>query len=300
MESAVIPANLRTSFRRRVTPGSTGWYFVRNWSGMISLGIIIVIVLAAILAPLLTPYAAQGEGAPNVALAFHAPSWAHPFGTDDLGRDELARVLFGARPSLLLGFFVVLFGVTIGSAFGVIAGFAGGWVDEVIMRLTDVVLSFPPLLLAIALAAALGPSLETAIIAISATWWPWYTRLVRAETVSVRERNYVLAAQSLGARRAWVVIRHVVPNVLGPVRVQATFDLGGAILTGAALSFLGLGPQPPTADWGAMVLSGGQYLEAGAWWLTIFPGLAIFVVAAAFNLVGDAFHAAADPRAREL
>jgi peptide/nickel transport system permease protein len=300
MDSAVIGASLKTGFRRRVTPGSTSWYFVRSRSGMISLVIVICAVFAAILAPFLTPYAAQGEGSPNVALAFHPPSWAHPFGTDDLGRDELARVLFGARPSLLLGFFVVLIGVTVGSALGVIAGYSGGWLDEVIMRLTDVVLSFPPLLLAIALAAALGPSLTTAIIAISATWWPWYTRLVRAETVSVRERNYVLAAQALGGRRAWVIIRHVVPNVLGPVRVQATFDLGAAILTGAGLSFLGLGPQPPTADWGAMVLSGGQYLEAGAWWLTIFPGLAIFVVVVAFNLLGDAFHAAADPRAREL
>ena len=161
----------------------------------------------------------------------------------------LSRVIFGARSSLTIGLVVVAISVVLGTALGAVAGFAGGVLDEVIMRFTDIVLSFPPLLLAIVLAVTLTPSVQSAIIAIAATWWPWYSRLVRAEAVSVRERHYVLAARSLGASPLVLLIRHVIPNILGPVRVQAGLDLGAAILTGASLSFLGLGPQPPVPDW---------------------------------------------------
>lgn len=278
--------------------GSFLWFLSRDRVALVSVSVVLVIIAAAIFAPWVTPYAREGLGEPNVANLLLPPSLGHPFGTDELGRDELARVLFGARSSLILGFVVVAIGVIVGTALGAVAGFFGGWVDELIMRITDIVLSFPPLLLAIALAATLQSSLGTAIIAISATWWPWYTRIVRGQAVSVRERHYVLAARAIGAAPAFVLWRHVIPNVLGPVRVQAALDLGAAILTGAALSFLGLGPQPPAADWGVMVSDGRQYLLGGRWWLSIFPGLAIYITVLAFNLAGDGVRAILDPRAR--
>ena len=284
--------------RRRVESGSTAWYFLRDKTGVASLAVVVLIILSALFAPFLTHYAAQGNGTPAPAHEFLAPSLNHLLGTDELGRDELARVLFGARTSLILGFVVVTFGAVVGALVGAVAGFAGGWLDEALMRITDMVLSFPPLLLAIAVGAALGPSLQNEIVAIAVTWWPWYARLVRAEAISVRERHYVLAARSLGASTWWIIARHILPNVLSPVRVQVTLDLGAAILTGAALSFLGLGPQPPAADLGVMVSNGAQFLITGIWWLTIFPGLAIYVLVFAFNLLGDAFHTASDPRAR--
>jgi len=268
---------------------------------MISLVAIALIVLAAVFAPWLTPHeGAGGTGTPDLATAFGAPSLEHPFGTDDLGRDVFARVLFGARPSLVLGAVVVTLGMVIGTGLGAVAGFAGGWIDEIIMRFTDIILSFPALLLAILLAATLRPSLESAIVAISVTWWPWYTRLVRAQAVSIRERHYVLAARSLGASPLWVLWHHVLPNVLGPVRVQAALDLGAAILVGAALSFLGLGSQPPSPDWGRMVSDGRQYVLGGYWWLTVFPGAAIYVTALTFSFLGDGVQKASDPRARGM
>ena len=286
--------------RKRVQPGSGMWLFTRDRVATVSLVLFVLILLSTIFAAWLTPYAAQGLGQPDPSHALLGPTWQHPFGTDDLGRDELARVLFGARSSLTIGFVVVLVGVIVGTTLGAIAGYAGGWVAEAIMRFTDVVLSFPPLLLAIALAATLQPSLQTAIIAISATWWPWYARLVYAEAVSIRERHFVLAARSIGANPLAILVRHVVPNVLGPVRVQAALDLGAAVLTGASLSFLGLGPQAPSADWGVMVSDGRQFLVSGSWWLSIFPGLAIFLTVVIVNLVGDGFQAVLDPRSRQV
>jgi peptide/nickel transport system permease protein len=285
--------------RPRLVPGSGLWFFQRDRVAVASLAVITLVVVAAVTAQWITPYAQQGLGVPDPNNALLDPSLQHPFGTDELGRDVLARIIFGARSSLLIGVIVVAVGVVVGTALGAVAGFTGGWLDEIIMRFTDIVLSFPPLLLAIALAATLQPSIQTAIVAISATWWPWYTRLVRAEAVSVRERYYVLAARSIGASPAFILRRHIIPNILGPVRVQAALDLGAAILAGAALSFLGLGPQAPTADWGVMVSHGRDFLVTGNWWLSIFPGLAIVVTVVAFNLFGDGFQAVMDPRSRE-
>jgi len=295
----VRPASF-LKLRPRVVPGSGWWYFQRDKVAVTSLVVIAIVVVAAVFAQWVTPYADQGLGVPDPANALLSPSLQHPFGTDELGRDVLARIVFGARSSLTIGLIVVAVGVVVGTALGAVAGFTGGWIDEIIMRFTDVVLSFPPLLLAIALAATLQPSIQTAIVAISATWWPWYTRLVRAEAVSVRERHYVLAARAMGASPAFILRRHVLPNILGPVRVQAALDLGAAILAGTALSFLGLGPQAPTADWGVMISHGRDFLVTGQWWLSIFPGLAIVLTVVAFNLFGDGFQAVMDPRSRHV
>jgi peptide/nickel transport system permease protein len=269
----------------------------RDWLAMVSLVIVLFFVFVAIFAPYLTPYPEQGRGEPNIVEKLQPPSRAHPMGTDRLGRDLLARVMFGARSSLSIGFMVVAIGVTIGMPLGAIAGYFGGWVEEVIMRLTDVFLAFPGLLLAIAIAAALGPSFINAMIAISIVWWPWYTRIVRAQTLSLKERAFVEAARGIGVRDATIITRHILPNVVTPVLVQATIDIGAAILTGATLSFLGLGVQPPTADWGKMVDVGRAYMLIAPWYST-FPGLAIFLVALSMNLLGDGLRDVLDPRTR--
>jgi peptide/nickel transport system permease protein len=278
--------------RPRIEPGSGLWLYRRNKVAMGSTVVMLIIVIAALLAPWVAPYPEQGAGTPNALQALLGPSWSHPLGTDELGRDELSRLMFGARSSLMIGAIVVAIGVTVGTTLGAIAGYAGGWIDELIMRVTDVFLSFPALLLAILLATTLQPSSRTAIIAISVTWWPWYTRLVRAEAIAVRERRFVAAARVVGVRPTAILVRHVLPNILGPVRVQATLDIGAAIVAGASLSFLALGPQPPTADWGAMISSGRQYLISGQWWMSVFPGLAIVICVVALSLIGDGYSSA--------
>jgi len=271
--------------------------FRRDWLGMLSLVLIVVFVLGAVFAPYLTPYPEEGRGEPNLVNKFLPPGREHPLGTDYLGRDVLARILFGGRSSLGIGFLVVIIAVAIGTPLGAIAGYFGGWLDEVIMRITDMWLSFPPLLLAIAIAAALGPSLTNSMIAIAITWWPWYTRLVRAQTVTLRERYFIEAARAMGVDRMTIVFRHILPNVATPVMVQGTMDIGSAILTGAAMSFIGLGAQPPIADWGEMISKGRIYIMGQPWYGT-FPGLAIFLVTLAFNLMGDTVREVADPRSR--
>ena len=271
--------------------------FRRDWLAMGSLVIIVLFIVGAIFAPWLAPYPAQGRGVPNIMEKFEPPSLEHPLGTDELGRDVFSRLLFGGRTSLSIGFLVVLVASVIGVPLGAVAGYFGGWLDDVLMRITDIFLAFPPLLLAIAVAAALGPSFTNAMIAIAVTWWPWYARLVRAQTLSLRERHFIEAARSIGVRDTQIIVRHVLPNVLTPVLVQATMDVGSAILTGAAISFIGLGVQPPTADWGKMVATGRIYFMERPWYAGS-AGAAIFLVTLAFNLLGDAVRDAADPRTR--
>lgn len=283
---------------RWLEPGSVLWFFGRDRLAVLSLGFILMMILAAIFAPYLTPYPAEGLGEPNLVNKFLPPSLAHPFGTDSLGRDMLARILFGARTSLAIGLLVVAVAVLIGLPLGAVAGFFGGWLDEAIMRMTDIFLAFPPLLLAIAIAAALGPSFTNAMLAIALTWWPWYTRIVRGQAWSIRERHFVEAARSMGVTDLTIIRRHILPNVFGPVLVQGTLDLGAAILTAAGLSFIGLGPQPPTADWGIMINEGRLYILAGRWWIATFAGLAIFLTTLAFNLLGDSVRDISDPRTR--
>lgn len=270
----------------RFAPDSIPGRLRRDALAWVSGLIILLFVAGAVFAPLLTTRAAEGEGEPNPPEKLLAPSVEHPFGTDHLGRDLYARVLFGGRTALTLGLLVVAVAVAVGVPLGAVAGYFGGWVDEVIMRLTDVFLAFPPLLLAIFIASALGASLTNAALAIAFTWWPWYTRIVRAQVVALRDRPFVEAARVMGVNDLVIIGRHILPNTLSPVIVQATLDLGSAILTGAALSFLGLGVQPPTADWGQMVSNGRLYFPE-RWWYVTFPGLAIFLSTLAFNLLGD-------------
>ncbi len=272
--------------------------FRRDRLATASLIFLLLVILASVAAPWLTPYADQGAGEPNILEKFSPPGLSHPFGTDQLGRDVLARVLYGGRTSLLAAFSIVLIALLVGTALGALAGYIGGWFDEVIMRVTDIFLAFPPLLLAITVATVLEPNLANAIFAVALTWWPWYTRIARGQAISLSERAFVQAAQGLGAGELAVVRRHIVPNLMTPVLVQATLDLGSAIITVAGLSFLGVGVQPPTADWGAMVSEGRLFVQSGVWWLATFPGLMIFLSTLAFNLLGDSVQIVLDPRAR--
>ena len=285
---------------KRVTEYQLMWRaFRRDPLAVASLIIIVLFVLGAIFAPWLTPYPGQGLGDPNILEKFTAPNLAHPLGTDYLGRDVLARVLYGGRSSLSIGFLVVFISVAIGVPLGAVAGYYGGWLDNLLMRITDIFLAFPPLLLAIALAAALGASFTNTMIAISFTWWPWYARLVRAQTLSLREQYFIEASRSIGVPAWRIIITHILPNVTTPVLVQGTMDLGAAILVGAAISFIGLGVQPPTADWGQMISIGRIYFIERPWYAGS-AGLSIFLVTLAFNLLGDSLRDAADPHTRRL
>lgn len=271
--------------------------FRRDPLAVVSLVVILLFALGAILAPVLTPYPGQGQGEPNILEKFDPPSQAHPLGTDYLGRDVLARLLFGGRSSLSVGLLVVLVASMIGVPLGAVAGYYGGWVDNLLMRTTDIFLAFPPLLLAIAIAAALGASYTNTMIAIAITWWPWYARLVRAQTLSLREEYFIEAARSIGVSDISIIVRHILPNVFTPVLVQATMDIGSAILTGAAMSFIGLGVQPPAPDWGKMISTGRIYFIERPWFAGS-AGAAIFFATLAFNLLGDAVRDVADPRTR--
>jgi peptide/nickel transport system permease protein len=257
--------------------------------------IVVLIALMAIFAPWLAPYPHDAGNATNPVNSLLAPSSAHWFGTDQVGRDILSRVIFGARTSLRIAIESLTIAALIGIPLGVIAGYVGGWVDDVIMRITDVFLAFPALLLALALEAVITPSVGNASIAIAVTWWPWYTRLIRAQASAVGSAGYVAAARGLGVSGWRIVLRHVMPNSIAPVVVQLSLDFGGVILTAAALSFLGLGAQDPTPEWGLMV-SQGQTLFATDWWVVTFPGAAILITALAFNLLGDGLRTVLDPR----
>jgi len=254
-----------------------------------------LIVVVAVLAPLLAPFPGDAGTATNPFAVLRPPSAQHWFGTDQVGRDIASRVIYGARVSPLIAFFVLLIACLIGIPLGIMAGYFGGWLDDLIMRVTDIFLAFPALLLALALAAVLPPSLTSVTIAISATWWPWYTRLIRGQAASVAGRPYIESCRALGISRRRIIVRHVLPNAITPLIVQISLDVGGVILTASALSFLGLGAQDPTPDWGLMVAEGQNYFTT-AWWVVTFPGLAILVTAFAFNLLGDGLRDLLDPR----
>ncbi len=271
--------------------------FRRDRLALVSLLVVACLYICAMFAPWLTPYPDQGRGEASLQTRLQRPSAEHIMGTDDMGRDVLARCLFGALPSLSIGFLVVGIAMVIGAPLGAIAGYFGGWIDVAIMRTTDVFLSFPALLLAIAICAALGPSYVNAMIAIGFSWWPWYTRLVRAQTAAVKEAGFVEASRAIGTVNTRTLWEHILPNVMTPALVQATSDIGAAILMGSALSFIGLGIQPPHPDWGNMLTVARVYF-ADQPWFAIFPGVAILVVSLSFNLIGDAVRDAADPHTR--
>jgi peptide/nickel transport system permease protein len=262
-------------------------------------GAVGLIVLVAIFAPLFAPFPGDAGTATHPFTVLQAPTSAHPFGTDQVGRDILSRVIYGARVSPLIAVAVLLIATVIGVPLGLAAGYFGGVIDDVIMRVTDVFLAVPALLLALALSSVLSPTIGSTIMAISVTWWPWYARLVRGEAASIRGRRYIESCQALGLPRWRILLRHVLPNATTPVLVQMSLDFGTVILTASALSFLGLGVQDPAPDWGLMVSEGQVYFTTN-WWLVTFPGLAILFTALAFNMLGDGLRDRLDPRHRIL
>ncbi len=270
----------------------------RNKLSLLALIILVLLALIAILAPYIAPYPEDFADAAHMSESLLPPSAQHWMGTDELGRDIFSRVLYGARVSLRAALCAVGLSLVIGIPLGAIAGSFGGWVDNVIMRITDVFLSFPPLLLAIAMVALMGSSLNNAVLAISLSWWPWYTRLVRGQAISVKERKFVQAAETIGTSHMKIIFKHIIPNCISPVIVQASMDIGGVILTVASLSFLGLGAQLPTPEWGLMISTGRRFFP-DSWWYCIFPGLAIFITVLCFNLLGDAIREILDPKTRK-
>ena len=258
-------------------------------------GIIVVIgwVLAAVFAPQLAPYAPLAQ---NVSERLQPPNPLHIWGTDELGRDIYSRVLYGGRITIPAGIIVILFGSVIGTLIGAVAGFLGGVWDEVIMRITELFMAFPTIILAMAITAALGPDIRNAIIALVIVWWPSYARLVRSLVLTVKSNEFVEAAQCVGASKPYILFRTILPNCLAPAVVLTTLDIGNAILTFAGLSFLGLGPEPTSPEWGRMVAVGIDYFDQ--WWTWLFPGMAIATLVIAFNFIGDGLRDIFDPRLR--
>lgn len=270
------------------------WHRLRqNRLSIVGLALIAGFLLLAFAAPLIAPADPMQQALYN---RLSPPTLAHPFGTDDFGRDILSRVIYGARISLRVGVVAVLIALLLGTGIGLVAGYWGGWIDQVLMRVMDLLLAFPSILLAIGIVAILGPGLENAMLAVGIVAVPQYARLVRASVLTVRETDYVLAARALGASDVRILAIAILPNCLAPLIVQATLGLATAILDAAGLSFLGLGAQPPIPEWGAM-LSQGRELIVRAPWVLTFPGGAIFLTVLAFNLVGDGLRDALDPKA---
>jgi peptide/nickel transport system permease protein len=266
---------------------------IRNRMAMAGAAVIFIWAVAAVAAPLIAPYDALTQ---SVEDRLSPPSAQHPFGTDELGRDVFSRVIYGARISLPVGLVVILFSMLMGASVGALAGYIGGVFDLLIMRLADITLAFPSIVLALAIASALGPSLRNALIAMILVWWPEYARLMRGQVLSVKNNEYVTAARSIGVSSGRILARHIIPNTSAPIVVKASLDAGSAILTIAALSFIGLGAVPPTPEWGTMI-SMGRF-KFYHWWLTTFPGLAVLSVVLGFNFLGDGLRDAFDPQLR--
>jgi len=279
----------------RSTTVGFGRLLLRNKLGMVGLAVIMFWTLGSIFIGVLSPYGAS-ETAAGALLA--PPSLEHLFGTDNFGRDLLTRVFAGGQLSLWTGLIAVAISMAIGVPLGGIAGYAGGPLGSVIMRVMDVLLAFPSLVLAMAVAAALGPGTSSAMIAVGIVGIPEFARITYGQTISLKQREFVEAGRALGLTSATILTRHIVPNALAPLVVRATLGMGYAILTAAALSFIGLGAQPPTAEWGVMISDGRGYIISGEWWLTFFPGLAIATSILGFNLLGDALRDVLDPRLR--
>lgn len=302
MDNTSPPSGLRSwllsdspvnAFQARAQRAYVGWLTFRGnpiaMAGLIIVGSLLII---AALAPLIT----GGEGiAQNLGNRLQAPSVEHWFGTDELGRDIYDRIIWGSRVTLYIVFLVSVIVMPIGLLVGTIAGYMGGWVDTVLMRITDIFLAFPRLILALAFVSALGPGLENAVIAIAVTTWSPYARLARAEALTVRNSEYILAAQMQGASTLRIVVNHVVPMCLSSIVVRLTLDMAGIILTAAGLGFLGLGAQPPLPEWGVMISTGRDFL-LDQWWISTIPGIAILVVSMGFNLLGDGLRDVLDPR----
>ena len=283
-EIAIVAGEQRTT---RTGEWRKIWFrFRQSTLSVVGLAIVVALVLAAALAPALAPYPQHAGVFVDFDHALRPPAGRNWLGTDDAGRDIFSRILFGARISLTLGVVVLVIAVGLGVPLGLIAGYWGGRPGDWIMRITDVFLAIPPIALALVVTAALRPTLTNAMIAIAFAWWPWYTRLVYGQVLSLKEQAFVEASRGLGASRWRIAFREILPNAWSPIIVKLTLDMGFVILTGSGLSFLGLGAQPPTPEWGTMIAEGRTYLP-GVWWAATFPGLAIFVAVLGFNLLGD-------------
>lgn len=292
-----IPGSATSSrpiIQPRTLRGEVARYLRRSPLAAAGGGIVLVYALTAIAAPFLAPHPPITQFLEN---RLDPPSDTFPLGLDQLGRDILSRVLYGARLSLVVGLVVVVMSGVLGTTVGVVAGFVGGRVDDILMRVTDIFFAFPALILAMAIAAALGPSLTNTMIAIATVTWPVYARLSRAQALVLRRQEFIEAARAIGLSDARIMVRHLLPNSLSPLIVQASFNMGEAILIAAGLSFIGFGAQPPTPEWGVMVSEGRDYMTT-QWWVPTFPALAILFAVTGFNLLGDGLRDLLDPRLR--
>ncbi|AGK52561.1 binding-protein-dependent transporters inner membrane component [Bacillus sp. 1NLA3E] len=279
-----------------VSPWKEAWLsFCKNRLALAGLGIVLFFIILAIIAPFIAPYSFQEQELTNRLLA---PSSEHWFGTDDFGRDIFSRILYGSRISLWVGFFSVLGSSIIGSLLGILAGYYGKWVDTIISRTFDIMLAFPSILLAIAVVAILGPSLQNALIAIAVINIPNFGRLVRSKVLSVKQEEYIMAARAVGMKDSRILLHHILPNSITPIIVQGTLAIATAIIEAAALGFLGLGAQAPTPEWGKMLADSKQYLVQAPWTL-FFPGLAIMLTVLGFNLMGDGLRDVLDPKMKQ-
>ncbi|CAH2715637.1 Glutathione transport system permease protein GsiD [Neobacillus rhizosphaerae] len=288
---SMIPAE-----EKLISPWKENWQsFYTNKLAVIGLGIVIFFIIIAIIAPWIAPYSYK-----DVVLVdrMQAPSSKHWFGTDDFGRDIFSRVLYGARISLWVGFFSVLGSVVVGTFLGIVAGYYGRWVDTIISRIFDIMLAFPSILLAIAVVSVLGPSLQNALIAIAVINIPNFGRLIRSKVLSVKQEEYIMAARAVGMKDARILLRHILPNSVSPVIVQATLAIATAIIEAAALGFLGLGAQPPMPEWGKMLADSRNYITQAPWTL-FFPGMAIMLTVLGFNLMGDGLRDVLDPKMKQ-
>jgi len=293
--STLVSASAERVATRR-SRAAVAWRRVRrNTLSLLALGAILTIIGLALAAPLVAPY---DPDAPQAEETLQAPGWRHWLGTDIYGRDQLSRIVWAARVDLLVALAATAMALTTGCVLGALAGYRGGLVDQVVMRLVDTIMAFPAFILAMGITAAAGNATANVVVAIAITHVPIYTRLIRSEMLRVREMEYAEAARTVGNRQRRIIFFHLLPNCLPPVIVQATLAMGFAILTVAALSFIGLGIQPPQSEWGAMAAEGASYIVSGEWWIFLFPGLAIMVTVLAFNLVGDSLRDLLDPRMR--
>ena len=280
--------------RWRRAPGTVEPFLAESRLNVAGVVVVALVLLLAVFGPLIAP---QNPDQINLFAVLQPPSVHHWFGTDNLGRDLFSRVLVGTRISVEVAVIILSLSVVFGTALGIVSGLAGGLADEIVMRVTDLFLAFPGFILAAAIAATLGPSLQHTVLALAVVFWPWYTRLIRGQVLSLREREFVLAARVARAGTVWIATRHVARNVLAILVVQVSLDVGYAILATSSLSFLGLGAQPPSPEWGAIIAEGRSYIQT-AWWWSTFAGLALALTVLGFNLLGDGLRDWIDPRLR--
>jgi len=271
--------------------------FARSASSVAGLAIVLLFLLVAAVGPWIVPFPEDARGAVHLERKLQAPSAVHWFGTDEVGNDVYTRVVLGARVSLQIGLIITALAALVGVPLGIVAGYLGGALGELIMRVTDLFLSVPALVLALAVVGALGPGILNAMLAVALVWWPGYVRLLQGKTLALKQETYVEAARAVGTGRLRIVFVHILPNCVSPIVVKASMDMGMAILAAASLGFIGLGAQPPYPEWGAMISHGRNYLPTW-WWYSAFPGLAIYLTVLGFNLLGDGLRDLLDPKSR--